>query len=279
MRWPWAWRRTLLQLPDTPPPGLGGTDPPCLVHLVREVNGLSPFCEFLEALRAHPPGVDHELVLAMKGFASPTQAAPYLTEAADLAPNVVYFPDLGIDLGVYFAAAARLRRDRYCFVNSYSRPLVDGWLAKLDGALAEPGVGQVGASGSWASMSSWVKSLIGLPSAYQGLFPERAAVRELSLEIQREAAARKGHAAPDAGGSRPGGRGSASGGSALTFDDRGSASGGSALAFGDRGSASPTAIARRFPWRACAWAPYRESRGNWPSSRTFPRLTCAPTPS
>jgi hypothetical protein len=237
MRWPWAWRRTLLELPDTPP-GVGGADPPCLVHLVREVNGLRPFCEFLEALRAHPPGVDHELVLAMKGFASPAQAAPYLAVAADLAPTVVYFPDLGIDLGVYFAAAARLRRDRYCFVNSYSRPLVDGWLAKLDDALALPGVGQVGASGSWASMSSWVKSLIGLPSAYLGLFPERPIVRALSLEIQREAAARKGHTAPDAGGSGPEGRGSASEDSALAFDGRGSASGDFALAFDGRGSAS-----------------------------------------
>jgi hypothetical protein len=167
------------------------------VHLVREANGLSSLCAFAEALRAHPPGVECELVLAMKGFASRAQAASYLREAADLAPKVLFFPDRGMDLGVYLALAARLRRDRYCFVNSHSRPLVDGWLAKLDAALTRPGVGQVGATGSWASMHSWVKSLVGLPSAYGGLIPARRAVRELMMGVQREAASVGSGSAPD----------------------------------------------------------------------------------
>jgi hypothetical protein len=79
---------------------------------------------------------------------------------------------------VYFAVAAHLRRGRYCFVNSYCRPLADGWLAKLDAALARPGVGQVGASGSWASMYSWASYSLGLPSVYAGLMPPRPVVRE-----------------------------------------------------------------------------------------------------
>lgn len=187
MRWPWAWRRTPLELPATPPE-VGGADPPCLVHLVREVNGLGSFRAFAEALRAHPPGVDCELVLAMKGFASRAQAAPYLEEAGELAPKVLFFPDRGFDLGVYLALAARLRRDRYCFVNSHARPLVDGWLEKLNTALMRPGVGQVGATGSWASMHSWVMSLLGLPSAYRGLFPARPVLRELAIGIQDEVA-------------------------------------------------------------------------------------------
>jgi hypothetical protein len=187
MRPPWAWRQTPLRLPPTPVE-VSGADPPTLVHLVREVNGLGAFRGFAEALRTHPPGLDCDLVLAMKGFSSRAQAAPYLREAADLAPTTLFFPDRGMDLGVYLALAARLRRDRYCFVNSHSRPLVEGWLAKLDAALARPGVGQVGATGSWASMHSWVTNLIGLPSAYKGLLPPRAIARQLSLELQREAA-------------------------------------------------------------------------------------------
>jgi hypothetical protein len=184
---PRAWRRTPLQLPDTPP-GVGGADPPCLVHLVRERNGLRWFRAFAEALRAHPPGVACELVLAMKGFSSRAQAAPYLDEVADLAPEALFFPDRGFEWGVYLPLAARLRRDRYCFVNSHARPLVDDWLAKLDAALARPDVGQVGATGSWASVHSWVMGLAGLPNAYRGLLPARRVVRELSMEIQREAA-------------------------------------------------------------------------------------------
>ncbi len=187
MRPPWVWRQTPLRLPATPP-GVGGGDPPCLVHLVRESNGLRWFRAFAEALRAHPPGVDCELVLAMKGFTSRAQAAPYLEEVAELAPEALFFPDRGFEMGVYLPLAARLRRDRYCFVNSHGRPLVDGWLAKLDAALARPEVGQVGATGSWASMHSWVMGMLGLPNAYRGLFPTRQVVRELTMEIQREAA-------------------------------------------------------------------------------------------
>ncbi len=187
MRPPWAWRQAPLQLPPTPP-GVSGNDPPCLVHLVRESNGLRWFRAFAEALRAHPPGVDCELVLAMKGFTSRAQAAPYLDEVADLAPEALFFPDRGFEMGVYLPLAARLRRDRYCFINSHGRPLVDEWLTKLDAALARPDVGQVGATGSWASIHSWVMSMVGLPNAYRGLFPARQVVRELAMEIQREAA-------------------------------------------------------------------------------------------
>lgn len=187
MRPPWAWRQTPLRLPPTPP-GVGGGDPPCLVHLVRERNGLRWFRAFAESLRAHPPGIECELVLAMKGFASRAQAAPYLAEVADLAPEVLFFPDRGFEWGVYLPLVARLRRDRYCFVNSHARPLVDDWLAKLDAALARPDVGQVGATGSWASVHSWVMSMAGLPNAYRGLFPVRQVVRGLTMEIQREAA-------------------------------------------------------------------------------------------
>ena len=195
---PWAWRRTPLELPEAPPE-VGGADPPCVVHLVREVNGLGSFHAFARALRAHPPGIACELVLAMKGFTTRAQAAPYLEEAADLAPKDLFFLDRGLDLGVYLALAARLRRDRYCFVNSHSRPLVDGWLAKLDAALARPGVGQVGASGSWASAHSWVKRQAGLPSTYSGLLPPRRLVRELAMEIQLEAASTEGGAPPPNG--------------------------------------------------------------------------------
>ncbi len=178
MRPPWAWRRIPLVLPEASHHE-GSADPPCLVHLVREVNGLGAVRGFADALRSHPPGVDCELVLAMKGFTSYAQAKPYIDEVADFAPTTLFFEDRGFDLGVYFAAAARLRRNRYCFVNSYSRPLVDGWLAKLDAALGRPGVGQVGATGAWASGHSWVTYSMGLPSAYRGLMPPAPRAREL----------------------------------------------------------------------------------------------------
>ncbi|MGD0453154.1 MAG: hypothetical protein ABSB69_06115 [Solirubrobacteraceae bacterium] len=185
MRPPWARHRRPLVLPG-PPSQASSTDPVCLVHIVRKVNGLSWLQGFADALRAHPPGTDHELVLAMKGFSSPGQARPYLDEVADLAPEALFFEDRGFDLGTYFAVARRLRRHRYCFVKCQCRPLVDGWLAKLDAALDRPGVGQAGSTGSWASLHSWLMYSTGLPSAYRSLLPPRQAVREVIAAMQVE---------------------------------------------------------------------------------------------
>jgi hypothetical protein len=159
---------------------------PCVVHLVRAVNGPGSLRGFVAAMRAHPPGIEHELVLAMKGFASEAEAAPYIEEALDLAPRIEFFPDLGLDLGLYFAAAARLRRSRYCFVNSHTRPVVDGWLAKLDTAFHLPDVGMVGATGAWSSFHSWVMYSLGLPSFYRSVLPPVHQARALLLEIDFE---------------------------------------------------------------------------------------------
>jgi hypothetical protein len=108
----------------------------------------------------------------MKGFEHTEAAEPYLALAHDFSPEALYFSDDGLDLTVYLAAAARLRRDRYCFLNSYSEPLIEGWLARLDAALALPGAAIAGASGSWASTRSMKIHLLGLSSAYAGVLPE-----------------------------------------------------------------------------------------------------------
>jgi hypothetical protein len=178
----WARRRERLRLGEPS----GESSRPCLVHLVWAPLGVKPLREFAEALRSHPPGIDHELVLAMNGFASAAEARPFLDEVADLEPEVLLFPGRGFDMGVYLDTAARLRRERYCFVNSYGRPLVDGWLAKLDAALDLPGVGQVGATGAWASGHSWLLYSAGLPSAYRGLMPPPRVARRLARGIDSE---------------------------------------------------------------------------------------------
>ncbi len=183
MRAPWDWGRRPLTLPAT---ARGSDSPPCVIHLVRAVNGIDSLREFAAALRAHPPGVEHELVLAMKGFASRAEAAPYIEETIDLAPRIEFFPDVGLDLGLLFAAAARLRRNRYCFINSHTRPAVAGWLAKLDAALALPNVGMVGATGSWLSSHSWLTYSIGLPSFYRSVLPPLREARRLLLEVDLE---------------------------------------------------------------------------------------------
>lgn len=136
-------------------------------------------------MRRCPPG-DHELVLAFKGFPSREHAEPYLKDACGLNAEVLFFADTGFDLGVYFAAAARLRRERYCFLNSFSEPLLEGWLTRLDAALELDDVGIVGASGSWNSSRSWILYALGLPSAYRRLLPARGLVREQFAQLDAE---------------------------------------------------------------------------------------------
>ncbi len=161
---------------------------PCVVHLVRAANGPVPFDAFLDAVDRHPPGIECDVVLAMKGFERARDADPYLERARHLSPEALFFSDEGLDLGVYFAVAAQLKRDRYCFLNSYSEPLVESWLTKLDQALSQSDVGLVGATGSWASTRSWVAYSLRLPSAYRAVLPQRRVAREgfRSIDLERE---------------------------------------------------------------------------------------------
>ena len=152
-----------------------------VVHLVRKSNGLSPFVAFLDSYRRHAAGAPHEVVLVFKGFASPEETEPYTTLARDLPLRSLAVDDRGYDLGAYFAAAHQLPYDRFCFLNSFSVAAADGWLELLSGTLDEPGIGLVGASGSWASVSSRVHWELWRRGAYAKIFDDRQTFPESLL--------------------------------------------------------------------------------------------------
>jgi hypothetical protein len=56
-----------------------------------------------------------------------------------------------VDLAAYRWAANYVKEKYICPLSAYARILCDGWLGKLRDALALPGVGLVGATGSWES--------------------------------------------------------------------------------------------------------------------------------
>jgi hypothetical protein len=184
--------------PQVTPPGNGNLRPvtprdagptrtasePCVVHLVRAANGLEPFVAFLESYDAHPAGVEHELAIVFKGFGSESDADPYLRLADRRVSETVFIGDDGFDLTAYFTAANRLRRERYCFLNSYSEIVADRWLALMDAALDKPGVGLVGATGSWASMRSLLRFQLGLGGRYAPILGKRARTREVIKRIE-----------------------------------------------------------------------------------------------
>lgn len=159
-----------------------------LVHLVRRHNGPAPLERFLESYAAHPPGVEHELLLALKGFDAPVDAQPSLAAARNrgMDPAHIHLPDDGMDLTAYARVVSAVPADRYCFTNSYSRAMADRWLGRLSQALDQPGVALAGATGSWASHQDFRRYQLGLHSGYDDVFDGRERTRLGFLALTRQ---------------------------------------------------------------------------------------------
>lgn len=158
-----------------------------VVHLVRRQNGRDALARFLDAYLAHPVAASHELLLAMKGFDGPEEPLRWCAEAQRRVAGVrcLTLPDDGLDLTAYARVVAQSPAQRYCFLNSHSRPLVDGWLDRLMGALDVPGVGLAGATGSWASQQDYRRYHLGLRSGYDHVFAGREQTRQAFLALTR----------------------------------------------------------------------------------------------
>lgn len=122
-----------------------------LVHVVHASYGLPPLQRFIESYHRHPAGIEHELILVFKAFKDSSLPENFRTLLAGVSHRAAFVPDGGFDLGSYFLAARNCEHQVLCFLNSSSVLLADDWLAKMSRALAEPGVGLVGATGSHES--------------------------------------------------------------------------------------------------------------------------------
>lgn len=125
-----------------------------VVHLIRRRNGLAPFERFLASYREFPAGMPHDLVLIFKGFPFGLGTQDYDRLLADVPHRRMYMADYGFDLRPYFRAVAVLEYRYLCFLNSFSRILVNDWLAKLYRWVTAQGVGLVGATASYQSFST-----------------------------------------------------------------------------------------------------------------------------
>ena len=128
----------------------------------------------MASYEAHPSGREHDLVLLLKGFPSPAEAAPYLERAPGA--QALHVGDEGLDLTAYMAAASRSSHRLIAFVNSFSEILVDGWLELL-AAQVDAGAGAAGATGSWGGGLSYKLYQAGIPGGYADVFSDRRAVR------------------------------------------------------------------------------------------------------
>jgi hypothetical protein len=104
---------------------------------------------FAEAYRRFAIGWDHALYVIYKGFGSAAELdrARGVFAAVDHTPIDV--ADDRFDIGAYFDAVPSITERIVCFLNSFSEPMCDKWLAKMAVNFQQPGVGLVGASGSF----------------------------------------------------------------------------------------------------------------------------------
>ena len=110
-----------------------------VVYLAYLPYGLEPYEQFMASYREHPAGVDHTLLVALKGEGAEPSGVQTLR-----------VPDDCLDLGTYIWIARNFKAKRYLFMNTSCEILVDGWLEKLNSHLGEK-VGIVGATGSYGS--------------------------------------------------------------------------------------------------------------------------------
>lgn len=127
----------------------GGGDPPlCVAYLAWTPYGIECAERFLASYRAHPAGTPHRLLLLLAG---PEEDRSHWHRLFAAVPHEALEVGLGMDLGHYRAAVDQVVAERYCFLNTVTEPLVEGWLARMEEALLQPEVGMVGATGSYES--------------------------------------------------------------------------------------------------------------------------------
>lgn len=143
-----------------------------LVYLLA--NREEPVRRFFDAYRAHPAGVEHDLVLIANRWTGNIES--WMRRLAeDGRASLLEVGETRFDIDAYRAAACRLRHRHVCFVNSYSEPLVEGWLALLFAQATRSEVGAVSASGSWEShFTSYFRAI---PSAVKS--PETSLKRSI----------------------------------------------------------------------------------------------------
>ena len=131
-----------------------------VVYLYRFAEGELPVQTFLDSYRTHPAGIEHDLHVIFKGFPDRRSLTSAQALFVGLPINAIELEDKGYDIGSYFSAAKVVSNRRLIFFNTFTELLADDWLKKFDKALSLPGVGLVGATGSWQSHSSGYEAII-----------------------------------------------------------------------------------------------------------------------
>jgi len=149
--------------PTSRTPSAGEQDT-CVAYLIDSLYrregadlGLAPVARFLESYVTHDAGASHRLLVMRRGFRSAQAWAPHASEfeKRGVTYKALDVLDTGYDLGAYGQAVESSTADAYCFLNTSSEVLCDGWLAHLHNAAHTRAAGLVGATGSFESAYSY----------------------------------------------------------------------------------------------------------------------------
>lgn len=125
--------------------------PVAVVHLVRAGNPPEALARFVQSYRRFPAGIDHELVVLFKGFASAEAKAESVRALDGIPFSAMDVSDDGFDITAYQKAVAAFPHDFLFFCNSYTVLLDSDWLLKCHRLAAAEDVGIVGCTGSYQS--------------------------------------------------------------------------------------------------------------------------------
>jgi hypothetical protein len=127
--------------------------------------------------------MDHDLNVIFKGFPDRESLDRGRSLFDKFQITSIELDDSGYDIGSYVKAARIVRNRRIFFLNTFSQILADNWLEHFDRALDRPGIGLVGATGSWAANTAGyeatirfiIRRALGLPAQlYQNVEHSRA---------------------------------------------------------------------------------------------------------
>ncbi|MHC2363017.1 glycosyltransferase family A protein [Rhizobium leguminosarum] len=131
-----------------------------VLYLARLAEGFAAFEAFAETYRKHPAGELHDLVIICKGFAKPGEHAAIDAIFKGIDYKTISVPeDIGLDIHAYRAAARKIDNEYIVCLNTFSNLRAGNWLAKLWSNMSKPGVGMVGATGSFESLYSSIEAI------------------------------------------------------------------------------------------------------------------------
>ncbi|MBU3002084.1 hypothetical protein [Paraglaciecola arctica] len=129
------------------------SDKIAVFHLVRKLNNIEMFEDFLNSYQCFEPGVQHDLVIIFKGFDNENEKTCYTSLLQGIDHLSFDVSDEGVDITAYIKATKAFAKEYHylCFLNSHSMILSSYWLSKLYKNMKLKDVGLVGATGSWQS--------------------------------------------------------------------------------------------------------------------------------